>query len=434
MNRETVTVIETDGPLFAVSGVRGQNIANRRKIDKFAPSFPNFNKIFGMFPLISIIMYERIFDIREQLDEAMFLFGARQVGKSTLLQRVFTDAVYYDLLIPGIRKSFKRNPDLFREALSSKPAGTLVIVDEIQKVPELLDLVHWLMVNKGLRFILSGSSARKLKQSGANTLGGRAEPRTLYPLVWPEVTDFQIDKAVQNGMIPRHYLAEDATDRIEAYVEVYIKEEIREEAFVQDIDAFERFMEVAAISDGEMLNYSNIATDCGVSAKTVKSYFQILYDTLLGYEIPAYRNVIKRRIVQTPKFYYFDVGLANFLMGRHSLKRGSGDYGHAFEHFVMQEIIAYRGYRRRREEISYWHTYTHQEVDAVIGDGKVAIEIKSCELVKTKHKSGLKAFKDEHSDCRLILVSLDSISRISGDVELLYVTDFLKMLWNGEIF
>ena len=379
-------------------------------------------------------MYRRIFDIENQLDEAMFLFGARQVGKSTLLQERFKDAVYYDLLIPSVRRSFKRNPDLFREALSSKPAGTLVIVDEIQKVPELLDLVHWLMVNRGLRFILSGSSARKLKKSGANTLGGRAQPRTLFPLVWKEVTDFQIDRAVQNGMIPRHYLAEDATDRIEAYVKVYLDEEIRDEAAVQDIDAFERFMEVAAISDGEMLNYSNIAADCGVSAKTVKSYYQILYDTLLGYEIPAYRKVVKRQVVQAPKFYYFDVGLANYLMGRYSLKRGTDDYGHAFEHFVMQEIIAYRGYFRRREEISYWHTYNNQEVDAVIGDAKVAIEIKSSEQVKTSHKKGLKAFKEEHPECRLILVSFDPITRVSGDIEIINISDFLKMLWNGEIF
>jgi uncharacterized protein len=379
-------------------------------------------------------MYERIFDIENQLDEAMFLFGARQVGKSTLLQDRFKDAVYYDLLIPSIRKSFKRNPDLLREALSSKPEGTLVIMDEIQKVPELLNLVHWLMVNKGLRFILSGSSARKLKKSGANTLGGRAQPRTLFPLVWKEVTDFQIDRAVQNGMIPRHYLVEDATDRLEAYVKVYLDEEIRDEAAVQDVDVFERFMEVAAISDGEMLNYSNIASDCGVSAKTVKSYYQILYDTLLGYEIPAYRKVIKRPVVQAPKFYYFDVGLANYLMGRYSLKRGTDDYGHAFEHFVMQEIIAYRGYFRRREEISYWHTYNDQEVDAVIGDAKVAIKIKSSEQVKTSHKKGLKAFKEEHPECRLILVSHDPITRVSGDVELINVSDFLRMLWNGEIF
>ncbi len=379
-------------------------------------------------------MYKRLFDIENKLDEGMFLFGARQTGKSTLLKERFTGAVYYDLLNPDIRKAFKRNPNTLKEALWNKAPGTIVIIDEIQKVPELLDIVHTLMVEKGLWFILSGSSSRKLKRSGANTLGGRAIPETLYPLVWPEVTDFQIDRAVQNGMIPRHYMVEDATKRLSGYVKVYLDEEIREEGEVRQLDAFERFMEVAAISDGEMLNYSNIASDCGVSAKTVKAYFQILYDTLIGYEIPAYRKEVKRKIVQAPKFYYFDVGLANYLMGRHSLRRGTDDYGHAFEHFVMQEIIAYKGYADKREEISYWHTYDKKEVDAVIGDAKVAIEIKSSELVKTKHKAGLKAFHEEHPSCRLILVSLDPITRMSDDIELVYVLDFLRMLWDGDIF
>lgn len=379
-------------------------------------------------------MYKRIFDIEHQLDEAMFLFGARQVGKSTLLKERFPDAIFYDLLKSDLRRRLKRNPEAFREALSSQPENTLVIVDEIQKIPDLLDEVHWLMVEKKLRFILSGSSARKLKRSGANTLGGRAQPRTLFPLVWPEVTDFEIDKAVQNGMIPRHYMASNVADRIEGYVDVYLKEEIQEEALVQNIDAFERFMEVAAISDGEMINYENIASDCGIAAKTVKAYFQILKDTLIGFEIPAFRKVIKRRLVQAPRFYYFDVGLTNYLLGRNSLKRGTTDYGHAFEHLVIQEIVAYHGYSRSREVISYWHTYTGIEVDVVIGDAKVAIEIKSSEEVKTKHKAGLKAFKEEHPDARLILVSLDPITRLSEDKELFYVTDFFKMLWDGKIF
>ena len=379
-------------------------------------------------------MYKRIFDIENKVDEGMFLFGARQTGKSTLLKERFKGAIYYDLLDPNLRKAFKRNPSLLKEALQDKPAGTLVIVDEIQKVPELLDVVHFLMVDRGLFFILSGSSARKMKRSGANTLGGRAIPETLYPLVWPEVTDFQIDRAVQNGMIPRHYMVEDATKRLSGYVKVYLDEEIREEGEVRELDAFERFMEVAAISDGEMLNYSNIASDCGVSAKTVKSYFQILYDTLIGYEIPAFRKEIKRKIVQAPRFYYFDVGLANYLMGRHSLKRGTDDYGHAFEHFVMQEIIAYKGYNDKRDIISYWHTYDQKEVDVVIGDAKVAIEIKSTEHVETKHKKGLKAFHEEHPDCRLMLVSLDPITRKSGDAELIYVLDFLKLLWGYQVF
>ncbi len=380
------------------------------------------------------IMYKRIFDIENKLDEGMFLFGARQTGKSTLLKEHFKGAIYFDLLNPRVRTAFKRNPNSLWEALQDKPSGTLVIVDEIQKVPELLDVVHSLMVERGLFFILSGSSARKLKRSGANTLGGRAIPETLFPLVWPEVTDFQIDKAVQNGMIPRHYMVEDATKRISGYVKVYLDEEIREEGEVRELNAFERFLEVAAFSDGEMLNYSNIAADCGVSAKTVKSYFQILYDTLIGYEIPAYRKEIKRKIIQAPKFYYFDVGIANFLMGRHALKRGTDDYGHAFEHYVIQEIIAFKGYNEKRDRISYWHTYDQKEVDVIIGDANVAIEIKSTEHVENRHQKGLKAFHEEHPECRLMLVSLDPITRKSTNIELVYVLDFLKTLWDGGIF
>ena len=379
-------------------------------------------------------MYKRLFDVKSKLDEGMFLFGARQTGKSTLLKERFKGEIYYDLLDPDLRKFFKRNPNALKDALWEKPAGTLAIIDEIQKVPELLDIVHTLMVEKGLHFILSGSSARKLKRSGANTLGGRAIPESLYPLAWPEVTDFQLDRAVQNGMIPRHYMVPDATKRLKAYVEVYLNEEIREEGEVRELDAFERFMEVAAISDGEMLNYTNIASDCGVSTKTVQSYFQILYDTLIGYEIPAYRKVVKRKILQAPKFYYFDVGLANYLMGRYSLKRGTDDYGHAFEHLIIQEIIAYKGYNDKKDIISYWRTYDRKEVDVVIGDAKVAIEIKSSEQVKTKYKAGLRAFKEEHPDCRLMLVSLEPVTRKTENIEMVYVLDFFKMLWNGEIF
>lgn len=379
-------------------------------------------------------MYKRIFDIENQLDEAMFLFGGLQVGKSTLLKERFKGVIYYDLLKSDLRRRLRRNPELFRNALMKEPEGTLVIVDEIQKVPDLLDEVHLLMFEKHLKFILSGSSARRLKKEGANTLGGRAAKRTLFPLVWPEIPDFDIDRAVQNGMIPPHYAVKDATDRLEAYVDLYLREEIQEEALVQDIDDFARFMEVAAISDGEMINYENIASDCGISAKTVKSYFRILYDTLIGYEIPAYTKVIKRRVSQAPKFYYFDVGLANYLMGRNSLKRGTDDFGHAFEHYIVQEILAYRGYFKRRENISFWHTYTGLEVDIVIGDASVAIEIKSSEEIMNRHKTGLNAFKEEHPDCRAILVSLDPITRPSSGMELIYVNDFLQMLWNGEIF
>lgn len=378
-------------------------------------------------------MYHRIFDIENRLDEAMFLFGGRQTGKSTLLKERFPKAVYIDLLKSDVRNRFKQHPEEFRESLLRYPPETLVIVDEIQKVPDLLDEVHWLMVEKGLWFILSGSSARKIKKSGANNLGGRAIPETLFPLVSAEIPDFDLERAVQNGMIPRHYMVANARNRMRAYIDLYLKEEIIEEALVQNVDEFVRFMEVAAIMDGEILNYENVASDCEVSANTVKAYYKILVDTLLGFEVPAYRKVIKRKLYKSPRFYYFDVGIANHLTKRYHLAPKTPEYGHAFEHLIMQEIVAYLGYTNSDEELTYWHTYEKLEVDAVIGDARVAIEIKSKEHIDHDDKKGVTEFAKEHPDTKQIIVSRDRISRRSGDVDLYYVTDFFKALWAGEI-
>ena len=381
----------------------------------------------------SAIMYHRIFDIENRLDEAMFLFGGRQTGKSTLLKERFPKAVYIDLLKSDVRNRFKQHPEEFRESLLRYPPETLVIVDEIQKVPDLLDEVHWLMVEKGLWFILSGSSARKIKKSGANNLGGRAIPETLFPLVSAEIPDFDLERAVQNGMIPRHYMVANARNRMRAYIDLYLKEEIIEEALVQNVDEFVRFMEVAAIMDGEILNYENVASDCEVSANTVKAYYKILVDTLLGFEVPAYRKVIKRKLYKSPRFYYFDVGIANHLTKRYHLAPKTPEYGHAFEHLIMQEIVAYLGYTNSDEELTYWHTYENLEVDAVIGDARVAIEIKSKEHIDLDDKKGVTEFAKEHPDTKQIIVSRDRISRRSGDVDLYYVIDFFKALWAGEI-
>ena len=378
-------------------------------------------------------MYHRIFDIENRLDEGMFLFGGRQTGKSTLLKERFPDAVYIDLLNSEVRNRFTQHPEEFRERLLRYPPETLIVVDEIQKVPDLLDEIHWLMVNKGLWFILSGSSARKIKKRGANNLGGRAIPAMLYPLVSAEIPDFDLNRAVQNGMIPRHYMVANARNRMKGYIELYLKEEIIEEALVLNASDFARFMEVAAIMDGEILNYENVASDCEVSANTVKAYYQILKETLLGFEVPAYRKVIKRKLYKSPRFYYFDVGIANYLTKRLHLSPGTPEYGHAFEHLIMQEIVAYLGYTDSEEELTYWHTYENLEVDAVIGDARVSIEIKSTEHVHHEDKKGLMEFAKEHPHTKQVLVSRDRISRRSGDVDLYYVTDFLKALWAGEI-
>ena len=236
------------------------------------------------------------------------------------------------------------------------------------------------------------------------------------------------DKAFREIAHRKHGIKQESMDAFDEE-----KEEIKEEALVRDIVSFERFLEVAAICDGEILNYENIATDCGVSAKTVAAYFQILYDTLVGYEIPAYTKHIKRKLVQAPRFYYFDVGIVNYLLGRTNLKRGTDEFGHAFEHLVIQEIIAYLGYTESTEKLSYWRTYTGIEVDAIIGDARIAIEIKSTDEIQTKHKKNLKVFAEEHPGARKIIVSLDKMTRETNEIEMIYVLDFFKMLWNGQI-
>lgn len=249
----------------------------------------------------SIDMIERKLKIDKELEDSIFLFGARQTGKSTLLRTLFTDSVYIDLLDTSVMTRFKRTPSLLYNVLVEKPEGTLVIIDEIPEVPELLNEVHRLMSEKGLVFILCGSSARKLKRKGYNTLGGRAYPVYLCPFVSAEIPDFNLNHAINYGMLPSHYLAKNPSKRLAGYIDVYLKEEIKQEALVRNLSAFQRFLEVAAISDGEMINYNNIAQDCGVSANTVAGYFDILEDTLIGYRIPAYSKTIKRRLVQTPR-------------------------------------------------------------------------------------------------------------------------------------
>jgi len=379
--------------------------------------------------------YERLLNLADAQTESLFLFGPRQVGKSTLLADKFPNAIVYDLLKSDEYARLKLHPERLRQELENKGAETLVIIDEIQKLPALLDEVHWLIVNRDIRFVLCGSSARKLKRVGTNLLGGRALRKNMFPLVSAEIPDFDLLRAVNNGMLPRHYMIEDASKRLEGYIGVYLKEEIEQEALLRKLDAFTRFLEVAAQSNGEIINYSNIAQDCGVSSITVKAYFEILIETLLGYMIPPFRKTKKRSSVGMSRFYYFDVGVANYLSNRVHLQPGSNDYGHAFEHLMMQELRAYLGYSGSREELCYWRTSArpNYEVDAIVGDGRVAIEFKSSREVRSVHTKGLKAFREEYPDCRAIIVSHDARPRMLNDIEVLPAQDFLRMLWAGQI-
>ena len=317
--------------------------------------------------------------------------------------------------------------------LEGKEEGTVVVIDEIPEVPELLNEVHRLIQKRGLCFVLCGSSARKLKRKGTNTLGGRARPCYFYPFVSAELPDLDLDKALLYGLIPPHYLNKHPEQLLPAYIDIYLKEEIKEEAIVRRLDSFQRFLEAAALTSGEIVNYSNIASDCGVKSNTVKGYFEILEDTLIGYMVPAYTKVMKRKVVQAPKFYYFDVGVYNYLLHRTALSPDTPEYGHCFEHLIMQEVRAYLGYNHIEKKMSYWHTYDGKEVDLVLGDAEVGVEIKSSTEIQARHLSNFKPFKEEFPECRCNVVSRDQLTRKSGEIEVLYYKDFLKSLWGGKI-
>lgn len=379
-------------------------------------------------------MIQRIYNLREEVEDgSVFLFGARQTGKSIFLGQQFSDCIQFDLLDSDLKLRFTARPALLYEMLQDKPDGSLVVIDEIPEVPQLLNEVHRLIQRKAMRFVLTGSSARKLKRKGYNTLGGRAMPCYFYPFVSAELPSFDLDKALLYGMLPPHYLAKNPARLMAGYIDVYLKEEILEEALVRNLADFHRFLSVAALTSGEIVNYTNIAADCGVSAKTAQAYFSILTDTLIGYMLPSYTKVQKRKVTQAPKFYYFDVGIYNYLMRRTTLAPGSPEYGHAFEHFVLQELRAYIGYNHRSEQLSYWHTYNGKEVDVIVGDALLGIEIKSAKEILPKHYANFKEYHDEFPESRCMVVSLDPLTRRSGHVEIVYLFDFLRMLWAGEL-
>jgi predicted AAA+ superfamily ATPase len=382
-------------------------------------------------------MYTRLIGGRQLSEATCFLWGPRQTGKSTLLKRLFPDCPRYDLLLSTDYERLLRHPALIREAIQARPAGAghfPVIIDEIQKVPALLDEVHWMIENLGARFILCGSSARKLKRGHANLLGGRAIRYELYPLTSVEIPGFSLGRALNAGLLPRHYDSQQPGRMIQAYVGDYLKEEIMAEALTRNIPAFSRFLEVAALSNGELINYRDIASECGVSGPTVKEYYQILVDTLVGRYLPAFRRKIKRRVVEAPKFFFFDLAPVIHLTRRGPVEEGSPLFGRAFEHFIWMELVAHAGYSGLGYPIGYWRTASGFEVDFVLGDGEVALEVKSSSLVTDRHLKGVRAFMEEHQPRRRMVVSLDPVLRRTADgIEILPWRDFLGQLWSGRL-
>jgi len=364
--------------------------------------------------------------------ESAFLWGPRQTGKSTLLKQLFPDVLYFDLLLNNEYQRFLSNPSLLREIVSASK-NDLVIIDEIQRIPLLLYEIQWLMVNKNTRFILSGSSPRNILRSGGNLLGGRALRYELYPMVSAEIPDFDLLRALNNGLLPRHYLSSASERLISAYIGNYLRDEIQTEARIRNMSSFSMFLESAAFSNGEIVNYSNIAGECGVSSPTVRGYFQILEDTLTGRFLTSFQKKPKRRVILAPKFYFFDVGITNFLLKRKNVIHGNETFGKAFEHLIFNEIYAHSHYSDIHYPVRYWRTASQIEVDFILGDHEVAIEVKATNNVNPRHLRGLISFAEEYKVKKQIVVSTDPYPRKIGNIHILPWQDFLRQFWSGEI-
>ena len=377
-------------------------------------------------------MYHRKQVLVDSQNESLFLWGARQTGKSTLLKELFPDALWFDLLLSDVYERLLRNPSLLRETIIAGQYK-VIIIDEIQRIPELLNEVHWINTHLPVRVIMSGSSPRKIIRTNTNLLGGRALRYELYPFISQEIPDFDLLKAVNHGLLPRHYLSASPKKLISAYVGNYLRDEIAGEAKIRNVANFSRFLESAAFSNGEMVNYTNIASDCGVSAVTVKEYFQILEDTLIGRFLPSYQKKPKRRVITAPKFYFFDIGIVNHLLKRGKIEFGSELFGNAFEHFIYNELYAHSNYSGKDYPIYYWRTASQIEIDFVLGNNDVAIEVKATNNVHSKHLKGLKSFSEEYAVKQLVLVCNEPLPRISDGVRILPWKIFLDELWAGKI-
>lgn len=381
-------------------------------------------------------MIRRALSLPARPKQSFFLWGPRQAGKSSLLKATYPDARTIDLLLTGEYVRYLRQPGLLRDELRDASPGELTLIDEIQKVPALLDEVHWLIENRRLVFGMCGSSARKVRRGHANLLGGRAIRHELFGLVSTELeVPVDLPRWLNHGYLPRHYLSTDPGRLLRAYVDDYLKEEIAAEGLIRNLPAFANFLSAAALSDTELVNYTNIARECAVSANAVKEYFQILVDTLLGRFLPAYTRRPKRRVIQAPKFYFADVGVVNQLARRGKLQIGSELFGKALENLVHHELVAFREYRGHDWDLAYWRLASGIEVDFIVGTMHAAIEVKSTVRAGDHHLAGLRALRVDHQQVgRRILVCTEPKRRVTADgIEILPVTVFLDRLWGDKL-
>jgi len=375
----------------------------------------------------------RIQEIVLPENRSAFLWGPRKTGKTTLLKQQFPNAFWVDLLDFDFYFSLNQKPSGLRDIIRAQKSK-LVVIDEVQKIPLLMDEIHWLIENLGYRFIMSGSSARKLRRGNVNLLGGRAWRYELYPLVSRELGDFDLNRTLLSGFLPSHFLSPNSEMDLKSYTNDYLKEEIQAEALTRNLPAFSRFLKSAALTNGMLLNYSNAAREAGVAVKTIREYYQILEDTLIGRRLLPWKKSKKRRLIETAKFFFFDVGIVSSLLGYRSIIPGTNEYGRFFEHFILQECWAYRHYSRKDFPISFWRTASGAEVDLILGDAEVAIEIKSSENAGSIRTKGLHLFQEENKIKKKIIVSRDPIpKKLESGTHILPWKYFCDQLWDGDI-
>ncbi len=363
-------------------------------------------------------------------NKSHFLIGPRQTGKSTLLRHLFPEAMYIDLLEADTFRSYAARPEILRQRLTSE--HSIIIIDEVQKLPEILDEVQLLIDrNKTLRFILTGSSARKLKRGHANLLGGRAWTSYLFPLVSKELPNFDLQKRLCWGSLPGVILSPSPIEELKGYVGTYLQQEIQAEGLTRSIGAFARFLEFAAMCNGEQINFSSLASDAQLPTRTLRDYFQILEDTQIASLLPVYEKTTKRKPVSTPKFYFFDVGVANFLRNDLSLETDSANLGKRLEHLIFHELRSYLSYEKRASKLCYWRTRTKLEIDFIVGDS-LAIEVKAKNNVRLQDLTGLVTIADDCPKMRRIVVCLEALPRMQEGIEFYPVDVFLKKLWAHE--
>lgn len=362
--------------------------------------------------------------------ETFFLWGPRQTGKTTLLREVYPDATWVDLLKADEYRRYVERPELLREELSRHANGGQVVIDEVQKVPALLDEVHWLHEHRKVRFALCGSSARKVRRGAANLLGGRAVRYELLGLTATEIgKEFDLVRLLNHGYLPTHYESDRPERLLASYVGDYLKEEVAAEGLVRNLPVFSAFLNAAALSDGDLVNFANIARDCGVSGPTVKGHFEILEDTLLGRWLPAFTKRPKRRVIAAPKFYFSDVGVVNYLAKRGAMQPGGELFGKAFENWVLHELRACNAYQETRTDLSYWRLASGIEVDFIVGDMAVAIEAKATARITGDHLSGLRHLHQDHPRARRLVVCLEPKRRTTPDgIEILPAAAFIEAL------